>query len=187
MAEAGRVARVVEIADVAWHAGIWEVIVRSIGIECNPRAGENDYKTISELIANIRSEYGGLPLNPHLKYVPTECPGVYDLSRLDRMARAVNSNGNKANLQEITGLPIAPVNRYVSADQAIVRTAPTTRASIFNTFLRGTPIAVVGYVAGEDPYGTGEDLWYQTISGYYVWIKTVSDNISGLPFLGIFR
>lgn len=58
VAEAGRVAWIVNAADTAWHAGDYSVNKRSIGIECNPRMSSADLETIAELIANIRRDYG---------------------------------------------------------------------------------------------------------------------------------
>lgn len=97
VAEAGRVACIVDPDDRAWHAGDG-IGVRSkgndrgIGIECNPRQSDGDYETIAELIRDLRGEYGDLPLVPHRDCSATQCPGSYDLARLDRLARAMVSS-----------------------------------------------------------------------------------------------
>ena len=80
--------------------------------------------------------------------------------------------------------PIAPVNRTVTNAVAYARTAPRAYAPVAATVAYGAPLAVVGYVGGEDPYGTGDNAWYKTKSGYYVWANAASNNVSGLPFLG---
>ena len=36
-----------------------------------------------------RAVYGNLPLSPHKRWTSTECPGNWDLGRLDRLARGV--------------------------------------------------------------------------------------------------
>lgn len=97
VASAGRVHCIVSTTDVAWHAGDWAVNLRSIGIECRPEATDADYTTIAELIRDMRDLYGNLPLRPHKAYAQTDCPGRYDLARLDRLARAttVKPQGNK--------------------------------------------------------------------------------------------
>lgn len=87
VASAGWVHCLVSTTDVAWHAGNWDVNKRSIGIECRPEATDGDYVTVAELIKHLRDMYGDLPLRPHRLYAQTDCPGRYDLARLDRMAR----------------------------------------------------------------------------------------------------
>lgn len=83
----GRVTCLVSPADVAWHAGTWDANIRSIGIECRPEADDETYQTVAELIAWLREQYGDLPLKPHRANYATSCPGIWDLSRLDALAR----------------------------------------------------------------------------------------------------
>lgn len=189
--EAGRVACIVDPADVAWHAGDWAANVRSIGIEMNPRASEGDYAAGAELIARLRSIYGDLPLRPHRHYAATECPGIYDLARLDALARSVVLDRRPPAPQPPAVGPgpiqpplATPVNRIVTNPQAIVRTAPNNKAGIYAVYPKGTPIAVIGYVAGQDPYRTGDNAWYKTKSGFYLWANAAQNNITGLPYLG---
>lgn len=75
--EAGRVAQMVSDSDTAYHAGKWSMNLQSIGIECNPRASDEDKKTICELIANLRAVHGNLPIIGHQDVVATDCPGRY--------------------------------------------------------------------------------------------------------------
>jgi N-acetyl-anhydromuramyl-L-alanine amidase AmpD len=90
VAEAGRVACIVSPDDIAWHAGDWGANVANIGIECNPRATDADYQTIGELVAYLRGLYGDLPLYPHRHWTQTTCPGVYDIARIDAIARGAD-------------------------------------------------------------------------------------------------
>lgn len=189
--EEGRVACIVDPADVAWHAGNWAVNVRSIGLELNPRASEVDWATAAALIARLRSIYGDLPLRAHSQYAATECPGVYDLARLDSMARGVvldrrePSTNQPAVTTPAAQQPLStPINKFVSFDQANVRVAPNDKAGIFAVFPKGTPIAVIGHVAAQDPYRTGDNAWFKTKSGYYVWANAVGNDLSGTPYLG---
>jgi hypothetical protein len=76
---------------LCWHAGDGATgpgNTYEIAIEVNPRWSDGDYQTTAELIRNIRRVHGDLPLNPHRKWTTTQCPGVGDLQRLDRLARA---------------------------------------------------------------------------------------------------
>ena len=73
----------------AWHAGNSTANHTQIGIELDPNASRRaaTEKTAAALIADLRATYGDLPLSPHRKWTSTECPGDWDLVRLDRLAR----------------------------------------------------------------------------------------------------
>ena len=78
-------------------------------------------------------------------------------------------------------------HRTVTQDVAWARVGPSRGALIAPDYpdgiAKGAKLAVIGYVAGEDPYGTGDDAWYKTVSGYYVWANAAENNIAGLPRL----
>lgn len=82
-----RVAQIVLDKDIAWHAGNWDANTKSIGIECRPEGSDADYNTVAELVRNLREKYGDIPVRAHKEFASTECPGTYDLSRIDRLAR----------------------------------------------------------------------------------------------------
>lgn len=97
VAEAGKVACLVDPDNRAWACGDGVNVNsggndKSISIECNPRQSDGDYDTIAQLIADLRSTYGDLPLYPHRHWSSTNCPGSYDLNRLDRLARTKHGN-----------------------------------------------------------------------------------------------
>ncbi len=81
-----RVACLVNPTDTAWHAGNWDANTRSIGVECDPRCREEDYDVVAEVIADIRSAFGPLPLRPHRDFTSTTCPGNYDLNKINAIA-----------------------------------------------------------------------------------------------------
>lgn len=58
-----------------------------ISIECNPRASAGDYATVAELVRELRKVYGNLPLKPHNAFTSTQCPGVWNLAKIDQLAR----------------------------------------------------------------------------------------------------
>lgn len=107
IAEAGRVACIVDPDDRAWHAGDGVGVGSKgndmgIGIECNPRQSDGDYETIAELIRNLRAVYGDLPLIRHRDCSATQCPGNYDLDRLDKLARGLTAPANPVPSQPAT-------------------------------------------------------------------------------------
>lgn len=83
----GRVSCLVSPDDAAWHAGNAVGNATSIGIEMRPEATDGDYETAASLIRHLRGIYGDIPLVPHNHWFNTACPGVWDLARLDSLAR----------------------------------------------------------------------------------------------------
>jgi hypothetical protein len=79
--------QMVEEKDAAWHAVTANN--HSIGIEVDPNTPGNTLQTVGELVANIRSRRGDLPLVKH-KDVPgtsTTCPGDLDVGKIDQYAK----------------------------------------------------------------------------------------------------
>ena len=87
--EAGKVACIVDPDRRAWHAGNSRGNHESIGIECRPEATEGDYATVAALVADLRAVYGNIPLKRHRDWTSTACPGVWDIDKIDRLARGV--------------------------------------------------------------------------------------------------
>lgn len=107
-----KVACLVNPGDVAWHAGSAWGNARTIGIECDPRARDEDYDVVAELIADIRSAFGDVPLYWHSYFVQTACPGKYDVERLDRLSYtkySANEWGKGGNKVPASTTPAAPV------------------------------------------------------------------------------
>jgi hypothetical protein len=87
VASDGRVNCLVSDPDVAWHSGVWDWNIKSLGIECRPEATDGDYITVAALIYFLRQIHGDLPLKPHRSVYSTDCPGIWDLDRLDSLAQ----------------------------------------------------------------------------------------------------
>lgn len=79
-----RVACLVDLPNASWATNNANPF--TISIECDPRCRAEDYDVIAELIAELRREYGNLPLVPHKQFKATACPGNYDLNRLSEEA-----------------------------------------------------------------------------------------------------
>ena len=91
----GRIAQLVSEDDTAYHAGVFSVNQRSIGIEheAGPAMPPSEalYAASARLHADIASRYGlalevDTTVLPHRAIVPTECPGTLDLDRIVREA-----------------------------------------------------------------------------------------------------
>jgi hypothetical protein len=116
--EAGQAACIVNETDAAWHAGNALGNAQSIGIECHPEATDADYQTIAEVIRDIRSRFGDVPLVAHNYWTATDCPGDYDLARLDRLARVTAAQSTTVTpIQEAT-LSAAEVTQIITAINA---------------------------------------------------------------------
>lgn len=85
----GRITQICHDYDTAYHAGNWQINLRSIGIECRPEASEEDVRTVAELVRRIRSEWGNLPISVHSDYYPTACPGRYHalIDRINQLSQ----------------------------------------------------------------------------------------------------
>lgn len=81
-----KVACIVSPSDTAWHAGTAWGNARTIGIECDPRARDEDYDVVAELVADIRDAYGDVPIYWHSYFVATACPGAWNPERLDALS-----------------------------------------------------------------------------------------------------
>lgn len=118
--EAGKVACIVSPNARAWHAGNTYGNDTSIGIECRPEATEGDYRTVAELVRNLRRVYGNLPLFRHSHWKPTACPGVWDLSKIDRLSRLPEPTPPKEDDVALTAAEIAKI-----ADEIWTRPVPS--------------------------------------------------------------
>lgn len=81
-----QVACIVSPANVAWHSGNAWGNARTIGIELDPRARDEDYDVAAELVADIRSAYGDVPIYWHSYFTATACPGRWSAERLDELS-----------------------------------------------------------------------------------------------------
>lgn len=77
---------IVNFNDVAWHAGNATGNATTIGIELDPRCRDEDYDVAAEVVADIRSAFGDVPIYSHKMWTPTACPGNYDIDRIDQMS-----------------------------------------------------------------------------------------------------
>lgn len=79
----------------------------------------------------------------------------------------------------------------VTANPAVVRTSPRVEPGNVAPAYRygiakGSKVAAVGYVSGQDPYpndGVKDDAWIKTVSGYYIWANGLGNSLAGLPAL----
>lgn len=102
-----RAACLVNLSDASWATN--SANPYTISIECDPRCRDEDYDVVAEVIAQIRDAYGNLPLVPHRQFVATQCPGNYDLGRLDNLARTKDGSGDWGDVKAKNAPAPAPV------------------------------------------------------------------------------
>ena len=90
----GRVTRLVDPANAAWHAGSAKGNATTIGIECDPRDIPGTLPTIAALIQDLEKTYGSLRIYRHKDWRATSCPGDYS-DQVQALVQLVN-NGQKA-------------------------------------------------------------------------------------------
>lgn len=112
--EAGRVACIVSPLDAAWHSGNARGNATTVGIEMNPRASDGDYQTAAELSAQLIDAFGDQLKYRHSDWSATQCPGNYDVNRIDRDSYKYNSGANwgdvtpKNQPAPVTPPPVVP-------------------------------------------------------------------------------
>lgn len=94
--EGGRICQQVLEKDMAWHAGNAWANRHGIGIEVNPRLSAADYETTAQLVAEIWSRRGKLPVRRHRDYRQTSCPGTMDVNRIIRRAEQIRAGSSTA-------------------------------------------------------------------------------------------
>lgn len=115
-----RAACIVDYNNVAWHSGSAWGNARTIGIELDPRGRPEDIDTVAEVIADIRSAFGDVPLYWHSYFIQTTCPGVYQalINQIDELSYTKQSNAEWGQVTDKNPKPPqAPVQ---------VPTTPTT-------------------------------------------------------------
>lgn len=103
---------IVNFNDVAWHSGNATGNATTIGIECDPRCRDEDYDVIAEVVADIRSAFGDVPIYSHNMWMATRCPGNYDINRIDQLSYTKYSHptdwGKGGNKVQPAPAPVPP-------------------------------------------------------------------------------
>jgi hypothetical protein len=97
--------------DITWHAR--DANPFSIGIEVDPNTPPGTYETLGELVRDIRSRRGNLPLKRHSDYVQTGCPGSIDLARIDREAKKKEDDMSPEQAAEVLKYVLRVLNSEV--------------------------------------------------------------------------
>lgn len=173
-----QVACIVSPADTAWHAGTAWGNAKTIGIELDPRARDEDYDVAAELVADIRSAYGDVPIYWHSYFVATACPGRWNAERLDKLSYTKYSHatewgkgGNKQTAPVPTPTP-TPTPEPVK-EQSREEFNPT---KVFKFNKEARLYSILDYkVSGTTVYPKGETIAIKqkiTLSNGNQWYRT---------------
>lgn len=140
---------IVNYPDVAWHSGNATGNATTIGIECDPRCRDEDYDVVAEVVADIRSAFGDVPIYAHKMWSPTACPGNYDIDRIDRLSYTKKAGAQWGQVTNKTPAPVTVIPApQPTAPQPVPPTSPTTITAT------GQPVPGSGQPIAEKPdYG----------------------------------
>lgn len=161
--------------DTAYHAGVWQVNLTTIGIEHSAQPGRDasgaTLDTSAQLIANLAKTYSfainSSTIRPHSAVKATQCPGTINVQWLI----------NRAN--ELAGQPIPPPQPSVPSPGVSletvtvasatlnVRSRPDTSSTVTSTLNKGDTFKIVGRVTGQSVNGI--TTWVQSWKGNFVW------------------
>lgn len=124
----GRIDRIVPEGDTSWANGNRVANQESITIELCPDPARLDatIATAGELVADIRSRHGNIPLVPHKRWTSTDCPGPFT-NRLDDIDRAARgkvtavSKGTSAAAPKASPGAITVDGRYGTSTHSLVQ------------------------------------------------------------------
>lgn len=153
-----QVACIVSPLDIAWHSGSAWGNARTIGIELDPRGRAEDMDVVAELIADIRSAFGDVPLYWHNYFIQTTCPGVYTalIDHIDQLSYTKYSAAEWGQGGDIN--PKAPVPAPVPAQTPTTTPVDTlfklyvagkqvgaysVEANAFKAFVQGDKVATI--------------------------------------------
>ena len=148
-----RVACLINLEDASWATN--GANPYTISIECDPRCRDEDYDVVAELIAQIRQVYGPIPLTPHNHHTSTQCPGNYDLNRLNAIA-ATKIARPEDDWGTVHNKVVEPPKPTVSEDKAKRVTYDKVKKFKFKTnarlyeILTGKPTGNTAYEAGKE-------------------------------------
>lgn len=176
--QANLVACIVAPENAAWHAGTARGNATTIGIECRPEATDGDYATVAELIRELRAAYGDLKLFKHSDWIPTNCPGVWDLARLDALARTGTVAPPTPEAVKPPVVTPPPVTPAAGPIQWLVEAGETL--GLVQAYYNGPTVAQIAAANGiqnPDSIQVGQVL---TIPGPLVWIVDPGDTLTSI-------
>lgn len=191
----GYITQCVAEGNTAWHAGNYNMNLRSIGIEHLNATGAPSWTVAdatiersAHLVADI-CRRRGIPCDrghiiKHSEVKSTACPGGLDIDRLVNRARELMGEKPVTPSTPVqVEKPSSSGGGWLYFDvRGNVRNEPNTQSGIFATYDAGTWVRYDGWVYGENV--SGNNKWLRSSrSKKYVW-SGITGGTFNLPFLG---
>ncbi|MGV4377717.1 N-acetylmuramoyl-L-alanine amidase [Trueperella pyogenes] len=122
VAEAGRVACIVDPDDTPWTNSNFSSNQVSITIECRPEMTAGDFQTVVELVADILRAYPSIKrIRGHRDHASTACPGKWYGALFDIWDKAQRLNAATAAPVPQQTAPAAPAGKSIAqlADEVL--------------------------------------------------------------------
>jgi N-acetylmuramoyl-L-alanine amidase len=171
----GRWTCLVSPLDAAWHCPGKNA--SHIGIECRPEASPQDYAALAALVAWLRSTYKRpLPLSRHRDWYPTACPGVWDLNKIDALAKGVSVQPASSTPVKTPSKPAAPAKpaAYVKDPHWVVDPGDTLAKIAAHYGVTVADIATFNGIRSVNRIKVGETIWPPV--GLGTWTVDPGDN-----------
>lgn len=142
--------------NTAWHAGVWDINQRSIGICIN--AGPNnpytdkDYETCAELCRAILSRHPGMQIKGHRDFKSTECPGNFSFERLNSLINGAKMERDAIQFEGDTRVYFWAQNPQIAESWYGLDWGSVVRTIKPITVYVDKPVEVIKYVDKPVPY-----------------------------------
>ncbi|WP_394253623.1 LysM peptidoglycan-binding domain-containing protein [Arthrobacter pityocampae] len=174
----GRINCLVSPLNASWAAGNAYGNATSIHLECRPEATNGDYRTVAWLVKFLRDNYGAnLPLKHHREWSATACPGIWDLARVDREARAIGKVPAKP-IAAPSAAAVAPVKgqKFVPDNHWRVDKGDTLDQAAKHFGVSVDKLAKYNGIKDANKIKVGERVWPPV--GADTWVVEKGDTLS---------
>lgn len=125
-----KAACIVSYPDVAWHSGSAWGNARTIGIELDPRGREEDKDVFAEVLCDLRSAFGDLPLYWHNYFIQTTCPGIYQ-AMVDELDQRSYQKISGAQFGQVTNKDLTPTPTPAPVPPVVITPTTTPQDVLF--------------------------------------------------------
>lgn len=177
----GRAAVLISAENCSWANGSPKGNTQAYSIELNPLGRDEDYQAAGEFVAYIRGFIGDLPLVGHSYYTATQCPGDYDLARIDRIARSISNPVAPAAPKPIPAAnpaPVPAVGKWEADPHWVMEPGENLTMVAFWAGVSVEHLAIYNGIA--DPNRVPVGMWIWPPVGQCVWIVDPGDTLSAI-------
>lgn len=178
----GRAAILISATNCSWANGSAKGNTKAYSVELNPLERDEDYQAAGEFVAYIRGFIGDVPLRPHSFFTPTDCPGGYDLARIDRIARGITGAVKPTPKPVPKPVPAPkpvkpkPLPKYEADPHWVME--PGENLTMVAQWARCTVNRLAVYNGISNPNSVPVGMWIWPPVGQCVWIVDPGDTLT---------